>query len=232
MTEPPKKMSIKEWSMDDRPREKLMQSGRKALSNAELVAILLGSGTRDKSAVELSRDILNKAENSLNKLGEMSIKALMQFKGIGQAKAITLAAATELGRRRKAEIPEKKPVIDNSNKAFQVLQPLVGDLAHEEFWVLFLNNSNQVVGKYRLSQGGMTSTIVDVRLVFKHALESLATAILIGHNHPSGKLRPSKQDHDITTQIKKAGEVMNIKLLDHLIVTEHGYYSFADEGVL
>ncbi|HJY13005.1 MAG TPA: DNA repair protein RadC [Flavobacterium sp.] len=221
---------ITNWSEDDRPREKLMLKGKSVLSDAELIAILIGSGSRSESAVDLSKRIFASADN-LNVLGKMSISQLMNFKGIGEAKAITIIAALELGRRRRAEDAVELIKITSSKKVFEIMQPIIGELAHEEFWVLFLNNSNKVISKSQLSKGGMTGTIVDVRLVFKLALECGATALILCHNHPSGNLQPSDADRKITKKIKLAGDSLDVKVLDHLIITETNYYSFVDQGI-
>lgn len=202
------------------------------MSDAELLAILLGSGSRNESAVALSQRILQSVGNNLSALGKLSLQQLKQFKGIGEAKAITIIAATELGRRRSAETPEALTVIKSSADVFAILQPLIGDLPHEEFWVLFLNNSNRVIHKTRLSQGGITQTVVDVRLLFKTALEHGAVKLILTHNHPSGNLNVSNSDLQITQKVKQAGESLDIQLLDHLIVTEKTYISLADEGKL
>lgn len=221
---------ITNWSEDDRPREKLMLKGKSVLSDAELIAILIGSGSRKESAVDLSKRILASADN-LNVLGKMSISQLMNFKGIGEAKAITIIAALELGRRRRAEDVVELIKITSSKRVFEIMQPIIGELPHEEFWVLFLNNSNKVISKSQLSKGGISGTIVDVRLVFKLALENGATGLILCHNHPSGNLQPSDADRQITKKIKQAGDSLDVKVLDHLIITETKYYSFVDEGI-
>lgn len=223
--------SIKYWAEDDQPREKLMLKGKAALSDAELIAILIGSGSRNESAVELSKRILASTGNNLNALGKMSLKQLMEFKGIGEAKAITIAAAMELGRRRREEEGVELKKITSSQAVFDIMQPIVGELPHEEFWVIYLNNSNKVIYKSQLSKGGITGTVVDVRIVFKTALEQNAVAIILCHNHPSGVLLASEQDKQITRQLKQAGQTMSINVLDHVIVTEKGYLSFVDEGI-
>lgn len=222
--------AIKNWSDDDKPREKLMLKGKDALSDAELLAILIGSGSRNESAVALSQRILASVD-SLNSLGKMSINQLMNFKGIGEAKAITIIAALELGRRRRAEEKIELTKITSSKIVFEIMQPIIGELAHEEFWVLFLNNSNKVILKSQLSKGGIAGTIVDTRLVFKLALENGATSLILCHNHPSGNLNPSDADKQITNKIKKGGEFLDVKVLDHIIITETKYYSFVDEGI-
>ncbi|CAM3678928.1 RadC family protein [Flavobacterium chungbukense] len=221
---------ITNWSEDDRPREKLMLKGKNALSDAELIAILIGSGSRNESAVDLSKRILKNSEN-LNALGKMSIAQLTNFKGIGEAKAITIIAALELGRRRRAEEVVELKKITSSKIAFEIMQPIIGELLHEEFWVLFLNNANKVILKSQLSKGGISGTIVDVRLVFKLAFESGATSLILCHNHPSGNLQPSDADRSITKKIREAGDNLDVKVLDHLIITETKYYSFVDEGI-
>ena len=223
--------TIKNWSEDDKPREKLMLKGSVSLSDAELVAILIGSGSRDESALSLSKRILASVDNKLNTLDKLSIKQLMKFKGIGEAKAISIAAALELGKRRKSEEKSIPKVISSSRDVFEIMQPIIGELPHEEFWVLYLNNSNKVIYKSQLSKGGMTGTIVDVRLIFKMALEQGAISIILTHNHPSGKLQASEADKQITTKLKIAGDQLDIKVLDHIIITELGYFSFQDEGI-
>lgn len=221
---------ITNWSEDDRPREKLMLKGKDSLSDAELLAILIGSGSRNESAVALSQRILANV-GGLNSLAKLSIDQLMKFKGIGEAKAVTIIAALELCARRRSEKAVEMPKITSSKKAFELMQPIIGDLSHEEFWVLFLNNSNNVISKAQLSKGGIGSTIVDVRLVFKLAFEKCATALILCHNHPSGSLIPSDADKQITRKIREAGSKLDVKVLDHLIITETKYYSFVDEGI-
>jgi DNA repair protein RadC len=223
--------SIKHWAEDDKPREKLMFKGKAALSDAELIAILIGSGSRNESAVQLSKKILTSVDNNLNALGKLSIKQLMEFKGIGEAKAITIIAALELGRRRRAEETVELKKITSSKAVFEIMQPIIGELPHEEFWILFLNNSNKVIYKTQLSKGGITGTVVDIRLVFKMALEQNATSIILTHNHPSGKLQASDADIQITKKLKLAGQQLDITILDHIIITENGFYSFQDEGI-
>ncbi|WP_289663242.1 RadC family protein [Flavobacterium panacagri] len=222
--------AIRDWSDDDKPREKLMKKGRDALSDAELLAILIGSGSRNESAVALSQRILATAKN-LNALGKMSISQLMKFKGIGEAKAVSIVSALELGRRQRAEDVLVLKRITSSKAVFEIMQPIIGELPHEEFWVLFLNNSNKVISKSQLSKGGIAGTVVDMRLIFKLALENGATGLILCHNHPSGDLKPSNADKQITKKIKEAGEILDVKVLDHLIITESKYYSFVDEGI-
>jgi len=227
-----KSLSIKAWAEDDRPREKLLLKGKSALSDAELIAILIGSGSRNESAVDLSKRILNSIENNLNTLGKLTALDLQKFKGIGEAKAISIITALELGRRRRLEEALEVPKITSSKSVFEIMQPLIGELQHEEFWIVYLNNSNKVLLKEQLSKGGLTGTLVDVRLVFKRALDLFATAVILCHNHPSGKLQPSVADKSITSKLKLAGETLDIKVLDHLIITENAYFSFADESIL
>lgn len=232
MSNEDKHFSIKFWAEDDKPREKLLLKGQGALSDAELLAILIGSGNRNESAVALCQRILAQNQNNLNDLSRQTISQLIQFKGIGEAKAITIVAALELGRRRRSEEAKQVVKITSSQSVFEYMQPLIGDLYHEEFWVLLLNNSNRIIHKLQLSKGGLTATVVDIRILFKQVLEHLATAIILVHNHPSGHLKPSGSDIDITKKIHLAAEVLEIKLLDHLIITQHQYFSFADEELL
>ena len=224
--------TIKDWNEEDRPREKMLSQSKAALTDAELIAILIGAGNREESAVALSQRILAGAGNNLDALGKFSIKELMQFKGIGEAKAISIVAAMELGRRRKDSDPVMLKKITSSNAVYTIMQPVLGDLPHEEFWVLYLNNSNRVLRKMQLSKGGITGTLVDIRLAFKNALEIGAVAIILVHNHPSGTLKPSVADKNLTAKFKNAGESLDVKVLDHIIITEESYYSFADEGIL
>lgn len=224
--------SIKYWAEDDQPREKLMLKGKSVLSDAELIAILISSGNRDESAVELSKRILASVENNLHTLGKLTVKQLMVFKGIGEAKAISIVAAMELGRRRRTEDVLELQKITSSKAVFEIMQPIIGELPHEEFWVLFLNNSNKVIYKSQISKGGITGTLVDTRIVFKLALEHNATSIILLHNHPSGKLQASEADKQITQKLKIAGLQLDIAVLDHIIITEKDYLSFADEGIL
>lgn len=232
MKEKPTSFSIKHWSDDDKPREKLVQKGKSVLSDAELIAILIGSGSRNESAVELAKRILASVNNNLNELGKLSINQLMQFKGIGEAKAVTIAAALEMGRRRRGEDAQKITKINSSRDAFDLLRPKMGELEHEEFWILYLNNANKVLHGSQLSKGGLTGTLVDVRIVMRQALEVGAVALVLAHNHPSGTLRPSEEDRKVTQKLKRASEVLDVKVLDHLIITQKDYFSFADEGIL
>ena len=223
---------IPQWAEDDRPREKFLLKGKTALSDAELLAILLGSGSRNESAVQLAQRILSQSQQNLNELGKRTVLQLMEFKGIGEAKAITIVAALELGRRRRQEEVQERFKISSSKSVFEHMQPIIGELPHEEFWVLFLNNSNKILHKELMSKGGMTGTIVDIRLIFKSALEYKATSLILTHNHPSGKLQASDADKEITQRLKVAGQQLDILVLDHVIITETGYLSFADEGIL
>lgn len=222
---------INQWAEDDRPREKFLLKGKSSLSDSELLAILIGSGSRNESAVQLCQRILASSQNNLNLLGKLSIQQLMNFKGIGEAKAISIAAALELGRRRREEEVIELKKITSSKAVFDIMQPLIGELPHEEFWVLFLNNSNKVIYKTQISKGGITGTVVDIRIVFKLALEHNATSIILSHNHPSGKLQASEADIQITKKMKEAGKNLDIQILDHIIITEKSYYSFVDEGI-
>ena len=222
---------INQWAEDDRPREKFLLKGKSSLSDSELIAILIGSGSRNESAVQLCQRILFSVDNNLNQLGKLSIQKLTEFKGIGEAKAITIAAALELGRRRRTEDAEELKKITSSKAVFEIMQPIIGELPHEEFWILYLNNSNKVIHKAQLSKGGITGTVVDSRIVFKTAFEQNATSIILTHNHPSGKLMASDADKEITQKLKMAGKQLDIYVLDHIIVTETGYYSFQDEGI-
>lgn len=222
---------INQWAEDDRPREKFLLKGKSSLSDSELLAILIGSGSRNESAVQLCQRILASSQNNLNLLGKLSIQQLMNFKGIGEAKAISIAAALELGRRRREEEVIELKKITSSKAVFDIMQPLIGELPHEEFWVLFLNNSNKVIYKTQISKGGITGTVVDIRIVFKLALEHNATSIILSHNHPSGKLQASEADIQITKKIKEAGKNLDIQVLDHVIITEKSYFSFVDEGI-
>ena len=226
------KVSITDWDLADRPREKLMNQGRQNLSNAELIAILIGSGNRKETAVELSKRILKQNENSLTQLGKKTIDNLMDFNGIGEAKAISIIAALELGRRRKSEeIPVLKS-IKSSKDAYDQIYHVFEDLPHEEFWIITLTRANKVVAKHQISKGGVSGTVADIKLIFKKAIESLASAIIIMHNHPSGNLKPSTSDIKLTNKLVETGSIMDIPVLDHLIIANDSYYSFADEGLI
>ncbi len=226
------KLTIKHWSEEDQPREKLMLKGKSALSTAELIAILIGSGNSEHSAVELSKQILDSVDNNLSALSKLNIHDLMKFKGIGEAKAISIIAALELGRRRKdTETPERKK-ISSSKDAYALMYESLVDLPHEEFWVIFLNRANQVIKKDRISIGGITGTVADVRMIFKMAIENLSCGIILVHNHPSGNTDPSGADKQLTNKLKEGGKLLDIPVLDHLIFTDNGYFSFADEGLI
>ncbi len=222
--------SIKNWSFDDRPREKLLQKGRNALTDAELIAILIRSGSKNESAVALSKRILASTDNQLHGLGKLTVQQLMNFKGIGEAKAITIVGALELGRRRRTGEVKDTARVNSSKGVFEEMYPVIGELDHEEFWIIYLNNGNKIVHKMLLSKGGIHSTVVDIRLVLKKALEVGATGIILAHNHPSGILQPSEADIETTGKLKNAAESLDIKVLDHLIISEKGYYSFSDES--
>ncbi|MFN8355337.1 MAG: DNA repair protein RadC [Spirosomataceae bacterium] len=227
----PTNLTIKSWAEEDRPREKLMLKGKAALSDAELLGILIGSGIQNLTAVDLAKDILRNISNDLNQLAKLSVKDLSKFKGIGEARAITIVAALELGRRRKETEAQERPKVTSSNDAFQVLRPHLMDLPHEEFWVILLNRGNQVIRTVQISTGGVSGTVADPKLIFKYALEYLASAIILAHNHPSGNLTPSQADKDLTRKIKEGGRVLEVPVLDHLILSDKRYLSFADEGI-
>lgn len=227
------KISIKQWAEEDRPREKLLMKGVAALSDSELMAILIGSGNDKESAVELCKRVLNKAENDLNKLGRFSVDDLVKnFRGIGYAKAISIVAALELGKRRRESEPARAKKIGSSKDAYEILYPFFAGLNYEETWALLLNRANVVVSTLHVSKGGISGTVVDVRLILREALSHYASGVILGHNHPSGNCVPSPQDVQITKKLKEAAQWMDIALLDHLIVCEKSYYSFADEGVI
>lgn len=228
----PNYISIKELAKDDRPREKMIEQGRSALSNAEILAILIGSGTREKSAIHLCQEILASVDNDLNALARLTVQDLMKFNGIGEAKAITIAAALELGRRRKNVLTEKHSKIISSKHAADVLRLGFEDLEHEEFRVLLLNRANQVIANVLISKGGLSATVVDGKVVFKHALSHSASAMILAHNHPSGNLQPSKSDIELTNKLKSFGTFIDCPVLDHLILTNSDYYSFADNGLI
>ncbi|MBN1596791.1 MAG: DNA repair protein RadC [Bacteroidales bacterium] len=227
-----KYLSIKEWASDDRPREKLLNKGVNSLSDAELLAILIRSGTKEISAVELSRTILTKCGNKLSELSRQSVAQLKRIKGIGEAKAISIVAAIELGRRRNASEVTEKQQLTSSKDAYKYFHSLMSDLSHEEFWILFLNRSNKIIESYKLSQGGISGTVIDNRLILKKAIDVLASALVIGHNHPSGNLQPSENDNQITDKLKTALSHLDIKLLDHIIIGDNSYFSYSDEGLL
>lgn len=230
--ETPTYLSIKDWSPDDRPREKLIRRGRTALTDAELIAILLGSGTTTASAVDVAKSLLAKVNNNLHDLAQLSIKDITRIRGIGTARAITVVAALELGRRRNVLDHEDRPKITCSRDVFELLRPTLMDLPHEEFWVLLLNRANRVIKRLQISQGGVSGTVADPRIIFKSALEELASGIILAHNHPSGNLMASQADRDLTRKLREGGRLIDVHVLDHLILAGQRYYSFADEGLL
>jgi DNA repair protein RadC len=227
------RISIREWAPDDRPREKLMEKGPRALSDAELMAILIRTGTARQNALELARTILRDVDGDLDRLGKLSVGELMKVEGIKEAKALTIAAALEIGRRRK-ELPERaRAAIRSSADAFSELHPLLRDLGHEQFWLLFLDRGCRMIRRpFMLSEGGMHGTVADPKLIFKHALEQGASCIVLAHNHPSGQLRPSEEDIQLTRKLVEGGRLLDLAVQDHLIVATHGYFSFADQGML
>ena len=224
------KLTIAHWAEDDQPREKLRDKGPQALSNAELLAILIGSGTPGTSAVELMQQVLKNCKNNLNTLGKMTIRQLMDYKGIGEAKAITILAACELGKRRQQETPEERPDLSTATKIYNHMQPVLQDLNVEEFWVLLLNQHYRLIRKMRISSGGITETSVDIRIMMREAVLANCTILAVCHNHPSGNLKPSKCDNDLTKSIKRACELMRIHFLDHVIITDGQYYSYHELG--
>lgn len=224
--------AIKYWAKEERPREKLIARGKQILTDAELLAILIGSGSRGESAIALCQRILKDANNDLHQLGQRSLAELLHYKGIGEAKAVSIIAALELGRRRQWAEFEEKQQIKNSRDSYEIFLPILGDLGHEEFWILLLSHANKIKGKERISIGGVAGTVADVKIIFKKSIQNLASAIILCHNHPSGTLHPSQADIELTTKVKQAGQVLDIRVLDHLIVTNAGYYSFADEGLI
>lgn len=226
------RLTIKSWAEADRPREKLLLKGKSSLSDAELIAILIGSGNSEQTAVELAQHILRNCQNNLSNLARLSVKELQKHKGIGEAKAISIVAGLELGRRRKSEEPTKKMSIKSSQDAFNLLHGDLMDLPHEEFWLLLLKRNNEVIRKLMISKGGVSGTVVDAKIIFKYALEETASGIILSHNHPSGNLKPSQEDIRLTNRIKEAGKALDITVLDHLIITNESFFSFADEGLL
>jgi DNA repair protein RadC len=223
--------NILSWAEEDRPREKLLLKGKAALSDAELIAVLIGSGTRELSAVDLSKLILQSVNNNLNELAKLSINDLIKFKGIGDAKAISIAAALELGRRRKESETLKKLKIGSSTDVYEAIRPYLMDLQHEQFWVLLLNRANEVIRPQQISIGGVSGKVADPKIIFKAAIEHLASSIILVHNHPSGNLTPSQADKDLTKKVKEGGQTLDIPVLDHLIFSDTGHFSFADEGI-
>lgn len=226
------RLQITSWAEEDRPREKLLLKGKHSLSDAELIAILIGSGTVSLTAVDLAKQILQSVDNNLNDLAKLSIKDLKRFKGIGEAKAISIISALELGRRRKESEPSRKPRITSSQNVYDIITPHLMDLGHEEFWAILLNKANVVIKKVQVSSGGVSGTIADPKVIFKQAIESLASSIIVVHNHPSGNLQPSPADIQLTRKLVDAGKMLDLPVLDHLIFTDHNYYSFADEGMI
>ncbi len=223
---------VKHWAEDDQPREKLLNKGKRALSDAELLSILLGFGTKGTSVVEVAQNLLRAFDNNLHQLGKASIDDLRKVRGVGKVKAIKIAAALELGQRRNLSDIKKRPQIRTSEDAHKIISNTIKDLHYEEFWILLLNRSNEVIGKKEISKGGVSGTVVDAKLVFNEALKQLASSIILCHNHPSGNLKPSQADIDLTRKMKAAGKTLDISVLDHLIVSEKGFYSFADEGMM
>lgn len=226
------KLNITQWAEEDRPREKMMALGPEALSNAELLAILIGSGSTKESAVDLMKRVLNNCNNNLNTLGKKTIHDLCQYNGIGEAKAITILAACELGKRRQQESPEERPKLDTATKIYNEMHPQMQDLDVEEFWVLLLNQNNRLIKKVRISHGGITETAVDIRIIIREAVLANATILAVCHNHPSGNLSPSKADEELTRSIRRACELMRITFMDHVIVTDGQYSSFHELGRL
>lgn len=224
--------SIKAWAEDDQPREKMIAKGKAALSDAELIAIMIGSGTVGENAIELSKRMLQSVNNDLSELGRSSIKDLIKFKGIGEAKAITVVAALELGRRRQFSDMLERNIVSCSRDIYDAMLPLLVDLKHEEFWILLMNQANHIVGKTLISKGGVSGTVVDSKMVFKPALDALASGIILVHNHPSGNLKPSHQDIELTRKLAQAGRLLDITVHDHVIITNGNFYSFSDMGMI
>lgn len=226
------RLPIKSWSAEDRPREKLILKGKSFLTDAELLAILLGSGAQRLTAVELARNILRHSGNNLNELARLTVKDLIKIKGVGQVKALTIVAALELGRRRKELEQSDKPKVTSSRDAFEILKQDLQDIPHEEFWVILLNRANRMIRKQQVSQGGVSGTVADPKIIFKNALDGLASGIILAHNHPSGNLTASQADIELTRKLRDAGKLLEIQVLDHVIIAGQKYYSFADEGML
>jgi len=227
-----KKLTIKNWAVEDRPREKLLTKGKSSLTNAELIAILIGSGSSNQSAVELSREILASHQNDLHRIAQLEVVDLKKFKGIGEAKAITIVSALELGRRRKETEIEKKPKVVSSKQAYDLMEADLHDQLHEEFWIILLKRNGELICKEIISRGGVSGTMVDSKIIFKKALDTLASGMILVHNHPSGNLTPSQADISLTKKLKEAGEVLDIKVMDHIIYTNADYFSFSDQGLL
>lgn len=225
-------LDIKSWAVEDRPREKLLIKGKAALSDAELIAILLGTGTASMSAVDVAKNILQTVSNDLNQLARLTVKDLIKIKGIGEAKAITIVSALELGRRRKESLSEERTKITGSKDIYELLKAELLDIPHEAFWIVLLNRANRVIKKHQISQGGVAGTVADPKIIFKIALEELASGVILAHNHPSGNLTASKADIDLTKKLKESGKLLEIEVLDHLIIAGKNYMSFADEGLM
>ena len=226
------RLRIKEWAEEDRPREKMLLKGASSLSNAELIAILIGSGNNDETAVQLSQRILGSASNNLNTLGKLSVKDLMEYKGIGEAKAVAIVAAMELGRRKSVAEPVRREAVRSSNDAFRIFYPILCDIPHEELWIALTNHAGKVIEKVKISQGGIGETSADLRFIMKAAINTTCHGIILCHNHPSGNFKPSQQDDMLTSRLGKAAQLMNMQLLDHIIISDKYYYSYADEGRL
>ena len=226
------RLRIKEWAEEDRPREKMLLKGVSSLSDAELIAILIGSGNSSETAVQLSQRILGSVSNNLNALGKLSVKDLIEYKGIGEAKAITIVSAMELGRRKSVAEPLRREDVRSSEEAFRIFYPILCDIPHEELWIALMNRAGKVVEKAKISQGGAGETSADVRFIMKAAINTTCHGIILCHNHPSGNLKPSAQDDELTTRLNKAAQLMNMQLLDHIIISDKYYYSYADEGRL
>jgi DNA repair protein RadC len=226
------RLTIKNWAEDDRPREKLLIKGKNALSDAELIAILLGSGNANETAVDVAKKILGNVKENLIELSKLGVRELEQFKGVGKARAVVIIAALELGKRRNESIVIAKEKITHSKDAFEIFRSTMGDLPYEEFWIILLNKANKVIQKCSISEGGISGTVVDPKKIFKIVLDHHASSIILGHNHPSGNVQPSEADHKITRKIKDAGMMLDVAVLDHLIIGDDKYYSFADEGVM
>lgn len=224
--------SIKNWAADDRPREKLISKGKSALSNAELIAILIRTGTKEKSAIDIAKNILNACGNNLIELSRLTIKDLTKIKGIGNAKAISIAAALELGNRRREADALSRTKISASKDVFDIFHSILADSGYEEFWILLLNRANKVIDRFCISEGGLTGTVADPSKIFKIAIDNKAVGIILCHNHPSGNLNPSESDHSITKKLKEGGKLLDINVLDHIIIGDEKYFSFADEGLM
>lgn len=225
-------LNIKRWAPEDRPREKLLLKGKAALTDAELIAILLGTGTAAMSAVDVAKTVLEAVGNDLNELARLTVRDLMKIKGVGEAKAITIVSALELGRRRKDLLGEEKPKISGSKDIYDLLKAELLDIPHEAFWIVLLNRANRVIKKHQISQGGVAGTVADPKIIFKIALEELASGVILAHNHPSGNVTASQADIDLTRKLKESGKLLEIQIIDHIIFAGKKYMSFADEGLL